>query len=59
MMLSRGVEPVRVMKVGGWRDMKTMMIYVRMAGIDIKGTSDVLDLHNPINELALVIPLKK
>ncbi|MFN7685341.1 MAG: site-specific integrase, partial [Oligoflexia bacterium] len=46
-LLSKGVEPIRVMKMGGWKDMKTMMIYVRTAGVDIKGMTDCLDLHNP------------
>lgn len=46
-MLSKGVPPIQVMKMGGWKDMKTMMIYSRMAGIDIKGITDILNLHNP------------
>jgi hypothetical protein len=29
--------------MGGWSDMKTMMIYMRKAGIDIKGFTSVLD----------------
>jgi hypothetical protein len=27
--------------------MKTMMYYVRLAGVDIRGMSDVLKLHDP------------
>ncbi len=48
LLLSKGVEPIKVMKMGGWKDMKTMMIYVRTAGVDIRGATDCLDLHNPI-----------
>jgi integrase len=54
-LLSKGVEPIRVMKMGGWKDMKTMMIYVRTAGVDIKGMTDCLDLHNPSHEAARVL----
>jgi len=42
-LLSKGVEPIKVMKIGGWKDMKTMMHYVRAAGVDIFGTTDCLD----------------
>ncbi|MBK9322207.1 MAG: tyrosine-type recombinase/integrase [Bdellovibrionaceae bacterium] len=43
LLLSRGVAPSKVMSMGGWSDMKTMMIYMRKAGIDIKGSTSVLD----------------
>lgn len=54
-LLSKGVEPIRVMKAGGWKDMKTMMIYVRKAGVDIRGMSDCLDLHDPCSKEGKVI----
>jgi len=38
-----GVEPMKVMKVCGWRDLKTMARYVRLAGIDEKGVTDNLN----------------
>lgn len=47
MMLSRGVEPIKVMKMGGWKDLKTMQIYMRKAGVDIKGITDGFVIHNP------------
>jgi integrase len=59
LLLSKGVEPIKVMKVGGWKDMKTMMIYVRKAGVDIRGMSDVLNLHDPSLESAQVIRLER
>jgi integrase len=59
LMLSRGVEPIKVMKMGGWKDMKTMMIYMRKAGVDIKGITDGLELHNPSRNAAAVISLQK
>jgi integrase len=54
-MLSRGVEPVKVLKLGGWRDLKTAQIYLRKAGVDVRGSTDVLDLHNPSNESASIL----
>lgn len=45
-MLSRGIEPIKVMIQGGWSDLKTMQIYVRKAGVDIKGSTDNLELHD-------------
>lgn len=55
MMLSKGVEPIKVMSMGGWKDIKTLMIYTRKAGVDVKGVAACLnDLHNPSNEGAKV-----
>jgi len=50
LLLCKGVEPIKVMKAGGWRDIKTLMIYVRKAGVDIRGMSDCLDLHDPARD---------
>ena len=41
-LLGEGVEPMKVMKVCGWQDLKTMARYVRLAGIDEKGVTDTL-----------------
>lgn len=41
-MLSKGVEPIKVMSMGGWKDLKTMQIYVRKSGINIYGITDSL-----------------
>ncbi len=54
-MLGRGIEPVKVMKIGGWKSMKTMMVYIRKAGIDIRGATDHLKLHNPSIEAAKIL----
>lgn len=40
--LASGAEPTQVMKMGGWSDFKTFQIYVRMAGVDVKGVTDNL-----------------
>lgn len=58
-MLSKGVEPAKVMVMGGWNDIKTMMIYMRKAGIDIRGITDVLNLHNPEKVSARILDFRK
>jgi len=55
LLLGKGIAPAQVMAVGGWSDMKTMMIYLRKAGISVEGVTDCLVLHNPTQELAEVI----
>jgi hypothetical protein len=32
------------MAMGGWKDMETMMIYIRKAGLNIKGSMKDFDL---------------
>lgn len=54
MMLSRGIEPIKVMSMGGWRDLKTMQRYIRKAGVDISGISDGLNLHNPSDDSNII-----
>jgi integrase len=57
-MLSRGVPPVKVMKMGGWKTMQTMLKhYVRASGIDIKGITDDLVLHDPSSSEGKLIEL--
>lgn len=57
-MLSHGIEPIKVMTMGGWCDMKTMMIYIRKSGVSIKGITHVLDLHDPSLSSNNVVHLK-
>ena len=57
MLLSKGVEPIKVMKMGGWKDLETMMIYARKAGVDIRGSTDCLNLHGPEGESGKVLRL--
>lgn len=37
-----GVEPVKVMKICGWKDLKTLAIYLRLAGVEEKGVTEEL-----------------
>ncbi|MBY0515380.1 MAG: site-specific integrase [Bacteriovoracaceae bacterium] len=43
-MMQKGIAHIIVMKLGGWKDLKTMDRYVRLSGIEIKGALDKLDL---------------
>jgi integrase len=44
LLIQCGVAPTRVMKVCGWKDLKTMQRYIRMAGIDEQGATNSLML---------------
>lgn len=44
MLLNRGVEPIKVMTMGGWKDLKTMQIYIRKAGVEVRGAMDGISL---------------
>lgn len=44
MLLSQGHPPAQIMKVCGWKNLKTMERYVRMAGITEKGLTDTLSI---------------
>lgn len=41
-LLSHDIAPARVMKICGWKDLKTMQYYIRLAGVDEKGATQVL-----------------
>ncbi|MBT3236344.1 MAG: tyrosine-type recombinase/integrase [Bdellovibrionales bacterium] len=43
-LLSTGVEPLKVMRMGGWNDFKTFQIYLRLSGVDVKGVAESLEL---------------
>jgi len=49
-LLAAGAEPAKVMKIGGWRDLKTFQIYIRLAGVDERGVTDKLDVL-PVDDL--------
>jgi len=57
-MLSKGVAPIKVMAMGGWKDLKTMQYYIRKAGVDISGIADCLDLHSNHNGVVLEFGIK-
>ena len=41
-LLANDVAPARIMKICGWRDLKTMQHYVRLAGVDERGATETL-----------------
>jgi hypothetical protein len=45
-LLKRGVDVPSVMRVGGWKSLKTMMHYVRLSGVGDKGITDPLDYRS-------------
>jgi integrase len=53
-MLSKGVEPIKVMCMGGWKDLKTMQIYIQKSGINIFGITRDL---NFLSGLILIVGL--
>lgn len=57
-LLATGAEPMKVMRMGGWSDLKTFQIYIRMAGVDVKGVSDALEVL-PNNDFANIIAMRK
>jgi len=42
-MLANGIPAPIVMKIGGWKKSSTMDIYLRLAGVDVKGATDCLE----------------
>lgn len=53
-LLQNQVPPVVVMAIAGWKDMKTMMRYVRMAGVDIQDGTAPLKVLSPQQVMATV-----
>jgi len=43
-LLANDIAPARVMKICGWRDLKTMQFYIRLAGVDEQGATQVLKM---------------
>ncbi|HEX7675002.1 MAG TPA: tyrosine-type recombinase/integrase [Bdellovibrio sp.] len=42
-LLGQGIAPAKVMAMGDWADLKTVMHYLRLAGIDVEGGSHPFD----------------
>jgi integrase len=41
-LIGSGIEPIKVMKICGWKDLKTMAYYLRLSGIDERGATEGL-----------------
>ena len=51
-MLAQGVDQATVMKIGGWKDIKTFQVYVRLAGVEITGATEALQVIPPLDSPA-------
>lgn len=52
-LIQNGIPPIMVQKICGWKDLKTMQRYIRMAGIEIEGATECLKML-PTTEAATV-----
>ncbi len=43
-LLRQGVSAAIVMKIAGWKDLKTMQRYIRLAGVEVAGATDKLSV---------------
>lgn len=43
-LIKDGVAPAIIMKICGWRELKTMQRYIRLAGIEVKGATEGLKI---------------
>ena len=43
-LLAKGIPPAVVMKICGWKNLKTMEFYVRLAGVNEAGATEVLNI---------------
>lgn len=59
LLMQDGVAPAAVMAMGGWKDQETMAIYIRRAGIDIKGATAGLKLLPTREVMGRVVELFK
>lgn len=43
-LIRNGVPPIQIQKICGWKDLKTMQLYIRLAGIEIDGATEALKI---------------
>jgi len=58
-LIKDGVAPAVVMKIAGWKDLKTMQRYIRLAGIEVKGATQGLKLLPEREVMGRVVSLFK
>lgn len=56
-LIRNGVPPIQIQKVCGWKDLETMQRYVRLAGIETDGVTEVLKILPPEEVAVQVIDL--
>lgn len=57
LMLNNGIPPIKVMAMGGWKNIRTLQVYLRVAGLETKGISDGFNLHDPTHKQGKVLNL--
>ena len=55
-LIQTGLPATTVMKIGGWKDLETMQIYVRLAGIEEAGATEKLSFKSKAIELPQELP---
>lgn len=58
-LLRQGISSAVVMKICGWKDLKTMQHYIRLAGIEVAGATDGLNFMPPEEIAANVVAFKR
>lgn len=58
-LIKDGIAPAVVMKICGWKDLKTMQRYIRLAGIEVKGATQGLKLLPEREVMGRIVSLFK
>lgn len=56
-LIKDAIAPAVVMKICGWKDLKTMQRYIRLAGIEVKGATEGLKLLPETEVMGRVVQL--
>ena len=56
-LIRNGVPPIQIQKICGWKDLKTMQRYIRLAGIEIAGATEGLKVLPEPEVMAKVVNL--
>lgn len=56
-LIRNGVPPIQIQKICGWKDLKTMQRYIRIAGIEVDGATEALKLLPDADFAAKVVDL--
>ena len=56
-LIKDGIAPAVIMKICGWRELKTMQRYIRLAGIEVKGATEGLKILPPERVMGRVVEL--
>lgn len=57
-LLRQGVSAPIVMKIAGWKDLKTMQRYIRLAGVEVAGATEKLSVLPPEEIAANVVAFR-